>query len=66
MQQWEYIYIEHSNNAMHFINGQRIHEPYPNLADYLNQIGRDGWELVGVGTTASTYGDRLFFKRLKL
>ena len=33
------------------------------LPDYLNQIGNDGWELVGAITAVNWDYGRLFFKR---
>ena len=53
MQQWEYLIViavgAVYNVAM--VNGEITKKPQPTVWDYLNQMGKEGWEVV---TTAST------------
>ena len=72
MQRWEYMYggniciLKTPITMCTSINGQRGNQPYPNLAECLNRVGNDGWELVGVGAATNiSSGGCLFFKRPK-
>lgn len=64
MQKWEYIWVivPHSLGKMK-VGGQKVR-----AHDYVNELGEEGWELVGVeqglpGAGISSY--ILFFKRPK-
>ncbi len=66
MPQWEYHYILAFNTEIYQINDQLVQRKSHPLMDYLNQLGKDGWEMVGI-CTASESGNywRLLFKREK-
>ena len=75
MQQWEYKFVEcfyHLDDWFPaYENGNEIKnwKSGNNVAAYSNQLGQQGWELVGVATSAAgSHGDyrewfRLVFKR---
>jgi hypothetical protein len=67
MQKWEYLFLESEgawNPKVRYVN----HEELPNwrdgppLHEYMNQLGDQGWELVGF----DTYGQAMVFKRAKV
>jgi len=49
MQQWEYKTMTSSGGLEVFgIDHQRVKQkPLPKVLDWLNQLGREGWEIVG-------------------
>ena len=69
MQKWEYLFLipgHHKNQDYPYsVNGQELKnwKRGPNLYDYCNQLGEEGWELVGY--TFPRYGAYLTFKRPK-
>jgi hypothetical protein len=68
MQKWEYLYIDIVGDAVYSINNVYQQKP-EDLAPYLFQKGKEGWELVS-STQANIYQSdhytniRLFFKRI--
>ena len=66
MQHWEYLYIDYAENKAKAMNGREFKDWKRNLLpEYLDQIGTDGWELVGAVTAVNWDYGRLFFKRPK-
>jgi len=66
MQHWEYMYVDYAENKAKAMNGREYKDWKRNpLPEYLNQIGNEGWELVGALTAMSWDYGRLFFKRPK-
>jgi hypothetical protein len=62
MKEWEYMYIEADNNEVEdkFTQSSNLEEDY--LHEFLNDAGKQGWELVSTcPKTASEW--RLVFKR---
>ena len=56
MQQWEYLYIScaYQNNGWRpaFANGKEVSGwQTMTIYDYSNELGSEGWELVGLATT---------------
>ena len=78
MQKWEYKFIDcfyHDEEWYPaYENGQDVKnwKHGPNIADYSNQLGEQGWELVNLATSAAgTHAEhsewfRLVFKRPKV
>jgi hypothetical protein len=68
MAQWEYLVVESGMLGREvtaaFVNGKEI-PPSKRMEwyTYLNWLGRQGWEMVGVAN--STTRQMLYFKRLK-
>lgn len=53
MQTWEYLFIEVEgawNPKVRYINHQELHDwrHGPPLYEYVNQLGAEGWELIGL------------------
>lgn len=68
MQKWEYLVVGITTDGAHspiwfpwYVNfvEQRNWKKGPNMAIYMNQLGEEGWELVGKD------GPMLIFKRPK-
>jgi len=59
MQKWEYLCIEghHSSNKKIAVTRENFNlvEGRPNIVEYLNKLGAEGWELVNC--FASEYGE---------
>ncbi len=66
MTQWEYHYILAFNTEIDQINDQLVQRKTHPLMEHLNQLGIDGWEMIGI-CPASDSGNywRLLFKREK-
>ena len=73
MQKWEYLFVhyERSGEGMilekpHLVNGQPLTDKtkIPNLYDFSNYLGDQGWEMVAAPNPGERYG-RLIFKRPK-
>lgn len=70
MQEWEYrcIIAPHSRTKDVSIGGERA-KPVSQIESIMNELGRAGWELIGVQTPYPTYSENtgavLFFKRPK-
>jgi hypothetical protein len=64
MQTWEYhsIFLSATNEVREHFNGKVNVEGASAARDYLNNLGRQGWELAAVGTLSGGT-QRLFFKR---
>ena len=71
---WDYLVVsfgDYRGWRPRYINGQEIRNwmQAPVIHDYINQLGEDGWELVGAGGGKALYGSsdyyQLFFKRQK-
>ena len=75
MQKWEYAFVtcEYHNNGWRpqYVNCQEIRDwkRGPDISDFSNQLGADGWELVNLMTGHNEFGNtsayRLVFKRSK-
>ena len=71
MQKWEYLVIrgEYSNGRFrpHFVNEQELTDWRKiSLVSFLNQLGDEGWELVGsLGFLTGGPQNKLLFKRPK-
>ncbi|HAZ45003.1 MAG TPA: hypothetical protein DDW76_10635 [Cyanobacteria bacterium UBA11369] len=68
---WEYCFVRLNYFAGDFrpqsINGEELRDkPLPNLHDFTNQLGDQGWELVGVNYTPGYGYGFLIFKRPKI
>ena len=70
MTKWEYLIIqpsEHRNvDKPWTVNGRELRnwKKGPDIYDYINQLGDEGWELVNVAS-AAYIGMRYCFKRPK-
>ena len=72
MQQWEYLIVktEYSSSGLtgqpkwevYWVNGQELKRPRPLVWEYLNQLGREGWEMVNA-TSETQYGRPYFALR---
>ena len=64
MTQWEYYYIVAYKNDVYEINEQKflMGKGKNSLPPYLNKLGSEGWELVGISHSTNEYW-RLIFKR---
>jgi hypothetical protein len=68
MKRFEYCYIENvsvgmvQNGKLIFPNGQKKTLKDKQLADVLNDLGKDGWEMVGCGVYY-TSDHIIYFKR---
>jgi hypothetical protein len=69
---WDYLLVSFSHYhgwRPRYINGREIQQwmQAPLIHDYVNDLGEDGWELVGASNGKSLYGIRdtyqLYFKR---
>lgn len=71
MQKWEYLFVRAEKYKdvwrIEYENEIEVDDwtKGPNLAEYANQKGKEGWELVDAPYTATEFGvrPRLFFKR---
>ncbi|MCU0497098.1 MAG: hypothetical protein MUF87_07085 [Anaerolineae bacterium] len=65
MQRWEYLTLESSRNygtTKFYVNGVMQPElKNKNLAEVMNLVGTQGWEMVGVATGDN--GNTFIFKR---
>ena len=62
MQKWEYRYAWIDENSVLFIDGQFVNSK-PNLSDFLDELGNDGWELCNAVGNDKVF--TLIFKRPK-
>jgi hypothetical protein len=68
MQRWEYLVLDFGLNRARSINGKDLPlwERSPNsLADSLNELGQEGWEMVSSLTGDDYTFGRIFLKRPK-
>lgn len=80
MQTWEYLFVVASNSTglwrPHFLNDTKLDdwEAGQTLSQFANELGEQGWEMVGITYGATETGDpetgffnslRLVFKRPK-
>lgn len=78
MQKWEYLYVQTLDDRILRVNGQLYGKytvaspgtPGEPIHDFLNRVGREGWELVGVVNTYTNANEtglttyhNLFLKR---
>jgi hypothetical protein len=61
MQKWQYITIESVGDVVARANSVQIAKPKgflrveaPKLHEYLNQMGQDGWEVCGMGSSPTS------------
>lgn len=54
MQKWEYLLVVAMDGRPRYIHGQELRDWQrgPNILDYLNQLGDQGWELVNFDSGA--------------
>ncbi len=65
---WEYLILDYGLNKARSVNGHEIpswQRQSLSLADYINKLGEDGWEMTGSLTADDYTFGRLFFKRPK-
>ena len=62
MQRWEYIFVDpdYINDRIRSVDGNVLKDKNVNLFEFVNQLGRDGWELAGID---SSFFAKLVFKR---
>ena len=69
MQKWEYVSIEikYNGNRVDYIesNGKEVLGKVlrADSYDYLNKLGKEGWEMVGAGISSNETHGYYFFKR---
>ena len=71
MAKWEYLtvqlgYFGFNNDkfAPQFVNGKELPDwKRRSLSEYLDQLGKEGWEMSGAMSTWSGTVNHLFFKR---
>ncbi len=65
---WEYLILDFGLNKARSVNGRELvswqRQP-ESLADYINKLGEDGWEMTSSLTGEDYNFGRLFFKRPK-
>lgn len=70
MAKWEYIVVRTYGGVVMLTNGQEVGKIVNNqpvgelLYEYLNKVGHEGWEVVGMAETRG--GIELVLKRLKV
>ena len=57
MQKWEYLVLYRDGSDVYAVNEKRYEKPYKMIHPYLEQLGKEGWELVSVDKGT------LYFKR---
>lgn len=71
MPKWEYLFVRFDYFAgdlrAQSVNGQEARDPSINkpLHEYANQVGEEGWEMVGLNYTPAYGYGFLVFKRPK-
>ena len=65
--QWEYmevIFREFRGWRPRYVNGAELDDwkEQPEIGDYLNQVGQEGWEMVGIVNSRRNMRD-VYFKR---
>jgi hypothetical protein len=65
MQKWEYLRLEFSTAANYAVNGKKQKWGKDETrAAFLNHLGQEGWELVGIATAGAYGGTQYYaFKR---
>jgi hypothetical protein len=57
MTKWEYMYVEAIASTVSIVNGKQIGTGFlnlggrPNISDFLREVGKEGWEAVGMSVT---------------
>jgi hypothetical protein len=73
-ERWEYLVVslqDHRGWRPRFINGQEVRNwaQAPEIHDYVDQLGEDGWDLTAASAGKTMYGSsdqyQLFFKRAR-
>lgn len=70
MAKWEYTVVRTYGGVVMLTNGQEVGKIVNNqpvgemLYEYLNKVGREGWEVVGMAETRG--GIELVLKRMKV
>jgi len=64
MTRWEYRFVQVTPYHIAIsINDQNLNEPYPSVWDIANNLGLDGWELVGIENGSENSIAMYVFKR---
>lgn len=71
MRRFEYCYIKGVNDnslitkcgRLVCSNGKMIDVKRTHLADFLNDLGKDGWEIVGCGCSYNGHRHNIYLKR---
>jgi hypothetical protein len=61
MKKFEYCYIKSANMSPLLCNDKGIYKLNGELYDILHDLGKDHWEMVGIGNTIDTH--TIYFKR---
>jgi hypothetical protein len=69
MQRWEYIILQINHDRVRYLNDDFLgtdtwrEDSCPNLYQYLNALGQEGWEIIGTLSASGFVFERLIAKR---